>query len=80
MSTGKKFTMDEVKANYHKKSLWVVINKSVYDLTKFQNEHPGGEDILRDMAGKDASEEFEDIGHSSTARNQMTKYKIGELA
>lgn len=33
-----------------------------------------------DVAGKDASEEFEDVGHSNSARKEMLKYKIGELA
>lgn len=33
-----------------------------------------------EQAGKDASEQFEDVGHSSDAREMMTKYKIGELA
>lgn len=32
-----------------------------------------------EQAGKDATEEFEDVGHSSDAREVMQKYKIGEL-
>ncbi|XP_059620413.1 cytochrome b5-like [Phlebotomus argentipes] len=80
MSSEKKFTLAEVAEHNDKKSLWIVINKAVYDVTKFQSEHPGGEEILRDMAGKDATEEFEDVGHSADARSIMKKYKIGELA
>uniref|UniRef100_A0A1B0FUZ3 Cytochrome b5 n=2 Tax=Lutzomyia longipalpis TaxID=7200 RepID=A0A1B0FUZ3_LUTLO len=80
MSDVKKYTMAEVAEHNDKKSLWIVIDKSVYDVTKFQNEHPGGEEILRDVAGKDASEDFEDVGHSADARKIMKKYKIGDLA
>lgn len=29
--------------------------------------------------GKDATEAFEDVGHSSDARQLMAEYKIGEL-
>lgn len=32
-----------------------------------------------EQAGKDSTEEFEDVGHSSDAREIMAKYKIGEL-
>lgn len=43
------------------------------------SQHPGGEEVLLEQAGKDATEEFEDVGHSSDAREIMQKYKIGEL-
>lgn len=36
--------------------------------------------MLLEQAGKDATEQFEDVGHSTDAREIMTKYKIGELA
>lgn len=45
----------------------------------FVSQHPGGEEVLLEQAGKDATEEFEDVGHSSDAREVMQKYKIGEL-
>lgn len=45
----------------------------------FSLQHPGGEEVLLEQAGKDATEEFEDVGHSSDAREVMQKYKIGEL-
>lgn len=32
-----------------------------------------------EQAGKDASESFEDVGHSTDAREMMKRYKIGEL-
>nr|NP_724575.1 cytochrome b5, isoform A [Drosophila melanogaster]AAG22305.2 cytochrome b5, isoform A [Drosophila melanogaster] len=41
--------------------------------------HPGGEEVLIEQAGKDATENFEDVGHSNDARDMMKKYKIGEL-
>lgn len=56
-----------------------VIHDKVYDVTPFLNEHPGGEEILLDHAGKDASEDFNDVGHSSDAIDLMAKYVIGEI-
>jgi cytochrome b5 len=34
---------------------------------------------MLDVAGQDADEFFEDIGHSKEARNELTKYYIGEF-
>lgn len=42
-------------------------------------QHPGGEEVLLEQAGKDASEAFEDVGHSTDARELMQKYKIGDI-
>jgi cytochrome b involved in lipid metabolism len=34
---------------------------------------------LKEQHGKDASNAFEDVGHSSDAREQMKAYEIGRL-
>lgn len=48
-------------------------------MTKFLEEHPGGEEILLESAGKDATKDFEDIGHSKAAKNLLLKYQVGVL-
>lgn len=79
----KVFRLTEVeKHNISKgenKSIWTVIHDKVYDITNFMDEHPGGEEILIENAGIDASENFEDVGHSSDAREMLAEYYIGEL-
>ncbi|KAL0613561.1 Cytochrome b5 [Plecturocebus cupreus] len=42
-------------------------------------KHPGGEEVLREQAGGDATENFEDVGHSTDARELSKTYIIGEL-
>ncbi|KAM7434799.1 Cytochrome b5 [Porites harrisoni] len=76
----KKYTLEEVKKHNQAGSSWLVIDNKVYDVTKFLDEHPGGEEVLLEQAGGDATENFEDVGHSSDARELMLTYLIGELA
>lgn len=56
-----------------------MIHGRVYDITRFLNEHPGGEEVLLEQAGVDASESFEDVGHSSDAREMLKQYYIGDV-
>lgn len=51
----------------------------VYDVTKYLDDHPGGAEVLLDVAGQNADEFFEDIGHSSDAREELKKYLVGSL-
>ncbi|CAG9830563.1 unnamed protein product [Diabrotica balteata] len=73
------YSLADVKKHNDNKSTWIVIHNNVYDVTPFLNEHPGGEEVLLEQAGKEASEAFEDVGHSSDARELMVKYKVGEV-
>jgi cytochrome b involved in lipid metabolism len=37
----KTFSKDDVASHSKGDSLWIVIDEDVYDVTKFQDEHPG---------------------------------------
>ncbi|XP_072757912.1 cytochrome b5 isoform X2 [Anoplolepis gracilipes] len=78
-SSTKFFTRAEVAKHTEPTDTWIIIHNNVYNVTPFLNEHPGGEEVLLEQAGEDASEPFEDIGHSTDARQMMESYKIGEL-
>lgn len=79
MAEQKTYSLAEISAHNTNKSTWLVIHNGIYDVTEFLNEHPGGEEVLLEVAGKEATEMFEDVGHSTDARELMKKYKIGEL-
>ncbi|RIB18537.1 cytochrome b5 [Gigaspora rosea] len=79
MSSKKQFTLEELAEHNTKKSLYVSIKGKVYDVTKFIEEHPGGEEVLLDEAGRDATEAFEDVGHSDEAIEILKGLEIGEL-
>ena len=48
-------------------------------MTTYLDDHPGGAEVMLDVAGKDADEFFEDIGHSNDAREELEKHLIGVL-
>lgn len=75
----KLFTRAEVAKHAQSSEVWIIVHDKVYNVTSFLNEHPGGEEVLLEQNGCDATEAFEDIGHSSDARELMEPLKIGEL-
>uniref|UniRef100_A0A1A7WQ38 Cytochrome b5 n=1 Tax=Iconisemion striatum TaxID=60296 RepID=A0A1A7WQ38_9TELE len=75
----KYYRLSEIEAQNSFKSTWIIIHHKVYDVTKFLEEHPGGEEVLREQAGGNATESFEDVGHSSDAREMAASMVIGEL-
>ncbi|XP_010277835.1 PREDICTED: cytochrome b5-like [Nelumbo nucifera] len=80
MEEYKAYSLSEVFLHSSKKDCWLIINDKVYDVTKFLEDHPGGEDVLLEAsANGDATEAFDDVGHSSTATSMMNSYLIGFL-
>uniref|UniRef100_F6RNJ3 Cytochrome b5 heme-binding domain-containing protein n=1 Tax=Monodelphis domestica TaxID=13616 RepID=F6RNJ3_MONDO len=73
------FRLEEVAKHNSAKDLWLVIHGRVYDVTSFVVEHPGGEKVLMEQAGRDGTEGFEGAGHSSDAREMLGQFCIGEI-
>ncbi|CAO3681871.1 unnamed protein product [Umbelopsis ramanniana] len=73
------FTYEQVAEHNTKDDLYMIIHNKVYNISKFVDEHPGGEEVLLDEGAKDATESFEDVGHSDEARELLEKYYIGEV-
>jgi cytochrome b involved in lipid metabolism len=76
----KTYSLEEVSKHNNTDSLWIIMNDKVYDLTKFCMEHPGGEEVLLDLAGQDATESFNDVGHSVDAKEMSNDYVIGHVS
>ena len=72
------YTQEECSKHRSEKDCWLVIHGKVYDVTKFLDEHPGGYDIVVAASGRDGTEDFEEIGHSSAAKEMLAEYHIGE--
>ncbi|KAE9595825.1 putative cytochrome b5-like heme/steroid binding domain-containing protein [Lupinus albus] len=78
-SDSKTFTFDEVAKHNNAKDCWIIINGKVYDVTPFLDDHPGGDEALVTATAKDATIDFEDIGHSDSAIEDMKKYYVGDV-
>ncbi|GMH44926.1 hypothetical protein BSKO_12883 [Bryopsis sp. KO-2023] len=70
-------TLEQCAEHTSRDSCWLAIDGKVYDVTEFLDDHPGGDDIIVEHAGKDATEPFEEIGHSKAARDMLDQYEIG---
>jgi len=44
------------------------VHGNIYDLSNFLEDHPGSPETLMAHAGRDATQTFEDVNHSRTAR------------
>ena len=87
---GKSFTASEVASHNAASDCWTIIHSEVYDVTKYVQLHPGGEEIIR-ACGNDATVLFESrttkdgqkIGsgtaHSEAAKAQLGQFIIGSV-
>ncbi|KAI9926770.1 hypothetical protein ASPWEDRAFT_177220 [Aspergillus wentii DTO 134E9] len=79
MSEAKEFTLKEIETHNTKKDLFMIVHDKVYDCGSFVDEHPGGEEVLLDVGGQDATEAFEDVGHSDEAREILDGLFVGNV-
>ncbi|KAF4553169.1 Acyl-CoA dehydrogenase-like protein 4 [Elsinoe fawcettii] len=74
-----RFSEADVKSHNKPDSLWIVVDEDVYDLTKFQDEHPGGKKILQRVAGKDASKQFWKYHNEGILKKYQQDLQVGSL-
>ena len=64
------YTREDVRSHTSEDSLWCIIDSKVYDLTDFVDAHPGGESVLRQIGGQDATNAFYNLHRHEV----LTKY------
>ncbi|KAI5921394.1 FMN-dependent dehydrogenase-domain-containing protein [Camillea tinctor] len=62
---------NEVSQHNSLENLWLVVDGTVYDLSSFAPEHPGGADILLQYAGRDATAAYSEVHSMSLIRNSL---------
>ncbi|KIK71153.1 hypothetical protein GYMLUDRAFT_33287 [Collybiopsis luxurians FD-317 M1] len=66
------WSLSEISKHNSTQSCWVIINKNVYDVTHFLQEHPGGPNIILKYAGKDATGAYEPIHPSDALEKNLS--------
>ncbi|KAI9168026.1 putative cytochrome b5 [Paramyrothecium foliicola] len=74
-----KCTRAQVSEKSNTEAAFIIIDQKVYDITNYFENHPGGDDILVEVLGQDASEAFHEVGHSKEAHEQLRNLLVGEL-
>ncbi|KAH8668808.1 acyl-CoA dehydrogenase [Xylariales sp. PMI_506] len=73
------FKASDVASHNKPDSLYIIVDGDVYDVTKFQDEHPGGKKILQRVAGKDASKQFWKYHNEGILKKFKPKLIVGSL-
>ena len=77
--SAKTYTFEQVQEHNSRDDLWIIYKEKVYNVTNYLDEHPGGEEVILDCAGNDATDAFDDIGHSNDAVEMLNGLFIGDL-
>ncbi|KAF2631590.1 cytochrome b5 [Macroventuria anomochaeta] len=72
-------TKQVAEHNTVEKGLYIIVDKDVYKLDSFVDEHPGGAKILKRVGGKDASKQFWKYHNESVLKKYGPKLKVGTV-
>jgi alkylation response protein AidB-like acyl-CoA dehydrogenase len=73
-------TRAEVAKHNRPEDCWIIIDDSVYDVTKFAKLHPGGAAFIHSKAGQDATNDFHLYHPWDHMRKYGPKLLVGRLA
>ncbi len=77
---GTSFTTADVGQHSTDQSCWTMVNGSVYDLTSYINQHPGGPDQILSICGGDGSSLFaSQHGGQGGPMGQLERLKMGTV-
>lgn len=75
------YTMAQVATHNGASSCWTAIGGDVYDLTSWISQHPGGEQAILSICGRDGTAAFESMhGRDPRAQSILASFKLGSLA
>jgi cytochrome b involved in lipid metabolism len=79
-TTPNSYTMATVATHNTSSNCWTAVNGSVYNVTSWISQHPGGAGAILGMCGVDASSAF-DAQHGGQRRpeSELASFKIGTL-
>ncbi|NXT72562.1 FADS2 desaturase, partial [Chaetops frenatus] len=75
------YTWEEIQKHNLRTDEWLVIERKVYNVTKWAKRHPGGQRVISHCAGEDATDAFQAFHINPTLVQKFLKpLLIGELA
>lgn len=75
------FTLADVAARATPAECWTVVDGTVYDLTSWIAEHPGGAEVIEGMCGIDATAAFQaEHGGQPEPGEELAQFAIGSLS
>ncbi|OBZ78072.1 putative acyl-CoA synthetase YngI [Grifola frondosa] len=76
------YTVEDVATHCSSSNCWVTRNGKVYDVTRFVPDHPGGDDLILNYAGKDVGAIMKDAAehdHSDSAYDMLEEFIVGRV-
>lgn len=78
--TGLTFTEEQVAQHNTRSDCWTIIDNKVYNLSSWVDNHPGGDEIIVSLAGKDSTGFFNDQhGDNDFPKEVLMHFYIGDL-
>ena len=72
-------SLDEVRDHCTMEDGWMVLYDRVYQVSNLLRLHPGGEEVMAEYLGYDATIAFQGVGHSKAASRMLQPNLIGIL-
>lgn len=80
VAAGKSYTAADVAKHRTSASCWTIVGSSVYDITSFLSQHPGGKGAVTSLCGKNGTAAFNgQHGGARTPKATLSRFRIGAL-
>ena len=73
------YSRESVVPHNKRDDCWVIINNKIINLTSVISYHPGGDQPILSVCGRDATEDFEDAGHPKSAYTKLDHLVVATL-
>ncbi|HEY3339180.1 MAG TPA: cytochrome b5 domain-containing protein [Propionicimonas sp.] len=79
-ATATTYTMDDVKAHATPADCWTAIDKTVYNLTAWEGQHPGGQQVIVGLCGTDGTAVYKgEHGSQKKPASALAQFAIGTI-
>lgn len=75
MADQRKVSVAEISKHSRPSDAWLVINGTVWDVTDFAPQHPGGVDVIVEYLGRDASRAYSEVHGPGLVRKHLDASK-----